>query len=220
MKKTDSSIAGAAPLEAGLETLTAMNKGECGRETARLILRNWRAADLKPFARLNADPAVMEFFPKVLAEEESNVLAAKIKDRIDREGWGLWALERKDTGEFIGFTGLSVPVVDLPFMPCVEIGWRLAREHWGKGFATEAARDALRFAFDELKLAEVVAFTAAINMRSQAVMRRIGMNNTGSDFDHPNVPIGSVLRRHVLFKALNMPGSVGAEPIKTGGKNL
>ena len=175
--------------------------------TERLILRNWLASDLKPFARLNADPVVMEFFPKVLTEEESNAMAARIKDRIEREGWGLWAVERKDTGEFIGFTGLSVPVVDLPFMPCVEIGWRLAKEHWGKGFATEAARAVLRFAFDELKLAEVVSFTAATNLRSQAVMRRIGMSDTGADFDHPNVPPGSRLRRHVLFKALNLPNS-------------
>ena len=180
----------------------AMNKAECRSETERLLLRNWRAADLKPFARLNADPAVMEFFPKALSEEESNAMAARIKDRIDREGWGLWAVERKDTGEFIGFTGLSVPVADLPFMPCVEIGWRLAREHWGNGFATEAARAVLRFAFDELRLAEVVSFTAATNLRSQAVMKRIGMSNTGLDFDHPNVPPGSSLRRHVLFKAL------------------
>ncbi len=175
--------------------------------TERLILRNWRASDLQPFARLNADPAVMEFFPKALSEEESNAMAARIKDRIEREGWGLWAVERKDTGEFIGFTGLSVPVADLPFMPCVEIGWRLAKEHWGNGFATEAARAVLRFAFDELKLAEVVSFTAATNLRSQAVMRRIGMSNTGADFEHPNVPPGSSLRRHVLFKALNLPNS-------------
>lgn len=173
----------------------------------RLILRNWRTADLKPFAKLNADPAVMEFFPKALSEEESNAMAARIKDRIDREGWGLWAIERKDTGEFIGFTGLSVPVADLPFMPCVEIGWRLAREHWGNGFATEAARAVLRFAFDELRLAEVVSFTAATNLRSQTVMKRIGMSNTGLDFDHPNVPPGSSLRHHVLFKVLKLPNS-------------
>ncbi|NCB37968.1 MAG: N-acetyltransferase [Erysipelotrichia bacterium] len=170
-------------------------------ETERLVLRNWLKRDLKPFASMNSDPVVMEFFPKMLSEDESNAMAANIQNHLDREGWGLWAVERKDCGKFIGFTGLSVPKVILPFSPCVEIGWRLAKEHWGKGFASEAARAVLKFAFSEIQLEEVVSFTAKINLRSQAVMKRIGMQNTDFDFKHPNVPPESILCHHVLFKA-------------------
>lgn len=168
-------------------------------ETARLLLRNWKDTDLAPFARMNADPMVMEHFPKALTTEESNSLAQKIKAHLDEKGWGLWAVERKDNHEFIGFVGLSVPLPDVPVKPGVEIGWRLAKEHWGQGFATEAAQEVLKFAFEALKLPEVISFTAKTNLRSQAVMKKIGLVDSKKNFMHPRVPEGSSLREHVLF---------------------
>lgn len=168
-------------------------------ETARLILRNWKESDLVPFARMNSDPTVMKYFPTTLSTEGSNRLAEKIKAHIDTEGWGLWAVERKDNHEFIGFVGLSIPMPDVPVKPGVEIGWRLAKEHWGQGFATEAAQEVLKFAFETLNLPEVISFTAQINLPSQAVMRKIGLVDSKSNFMHPRVPVGNALREHVLF---------------------
>lgn len=169
-------------------------------QTERLLLRNWKQSDLELFARMNSDPQVMEFFPKPLLKEESDLMAQKIIRHLDEKGWGLWAVELKDQGQFIGFVGLSVPMPDVPVAPAVEIGWRLAKEFWGHGYATEAAREVLKFAFENLELNEVISFTAKTNLRSQAVMQRIGLANTHKNFLHPRVPDGSNLREHVLFR--------------------
>jgi len=169
-------------------------------ETARLRLRQWRDSDLEPFAALNADPAVMEFFPSVLSRAESDALAARIRAAIAERGWGLWAVEAPGVSPFAGFVGLQSPPPSLPVSPCVEIGWRLAAEHWGKGFASEAARAALGVGFERLGLHEIVSFTSVINRRSRAVMERIGMRFDGETFEHPNVPAGSPLRTHVVYR--------------------
>lgn len=164
-------------------------------------LRQWREADLAPFAALNADPEVMRYFEEPLSEERSDAWARAIAAVIDEQGWGLWALERRDTGEFIGFTGLQVPRHPLPFQPCVEVGWRLARSSWGHGFATEAGRACLAHAFGPLRLEEVVSMTAVPNTTSRRVMERLGMvRDVRGDFDHPAVPPGHPLRRHVLYR--------------------
>ena len=171
-------------------------------ETERLRLRRWKAEDCEPFARLNADARVMEFFSKTATREASDAMAERIERGFAQHGFGLYALELRETGEFIGFTGLAVPEFDAPFMPSVEIGWRLAFEHWGRGLATEAARAALRYGFEELGLTEIVAFTVPANKRSWRVMEKIGMtHDPRGDFDHPKVPEGSALKRHVLYRA-------------------
>lgn len=168
-------------------------------ETDRLWLRPWRADDRAPFAALNADPRVMAHFPALLTRAESDAVADRCAAAIDERGWGLWAVERKDVGAFVGFVGLHTPHPDLPFAPCVEIGWRLAHDHWGQGFATEAARRALEVGFGTLGLDEIVAYTAVGNERSRAVMARLGMTASGT-FDHPLVPTASPVRRHVLYR--------------------
>ncbi|MEV4257139.1 GNAT family N-acetyltransferase [Spirillospora sp. NPDC049652] len=167
----------------------------------RLILRAWREDDRAPFAALNADPDVMRHFPARLTRAESDDLLDRLNAAIEERGFGFWAVEVADTGRFIGFTGLSVPRFDAHFTPAVEIGWRLSRKSWGQGYAAEAARRSLDFAFDDLGLAEVVSFTAVENARSRAVMRRIGMTrDPAEDFDHPSLPEGHPLRRHVLYR--------------------
>lgn len=168
-------------------------------ETDRLRLRQWNADDREPFAALNADPNVMEFFPSLLTRAESDALADRCESLIQERGWGFWAAELKESGEFIGFIGLHTPSPLLPFSPCVEIGWRIACKHWGKGLASEAARGALQVAFRSLSLEEVVSFTALNNRRSRAVMERLGMSESGT-FDHPQVPEDSPLRLHVLYR--------------------
>jgi len=169
-------------------------------DTPRLRLRRWRDADRAPFAAMNADPVVMEFFPALQTRESSDAAIAAWEAQFDERGWSNWAVERRDTGEFIGFVGLSVPRRALPFSPCVEVGWRLARDHWGRGFATEAARGALRVGFERVGLEEIVSFTALANRRSRAVMERIGMADTRRDFEHPGVPEGHALRPHCLYR--------------------
>ena len=169
--------------------------------TARLRLRRWKANDLAPFAALNADPRVMEFYPDVLTRQESNAVAGRIQEGFAGHGFGLWALEIPGVAEFGGFVGLSVPRFEAAFTPCVEVGWRLAAEHWGHGYASEAASAVLVYGFDELKLPEIVSFTATQNLRSQAVMRRIGMERCPElDFEHPVLSVGHPLRRHVLYR--------------------
>lgn len=169
--------------------------------TERLLLRAWRAADREPFARLNADPRVMEFFPAALSREESDALVERIEAHFAKYGFGLWAAELVADGAFIGFIGLSVPSFEAHFTPSVEIGWRLAAEHWGKGLATEGAREAARYAFEELGLDSLVAMTVPANLASRRVMEKLGMtHNPSDDFDHPNLPAGHPLRRHVLFR--------------------
>ena len=169
-------------------------------QTERLILRRWLPSDRAPFAVMNADPEVMRYFPAKLDRETSDVFADRIDARLERQGFGLWALERRDTGEFIGFVGLSVPRRALPFMPCVEIGWRLAAAHWGHGFASEGAQQVLKIGFEHFALDEIVSFTSLVNRRSRAVMERIGMRDSGEDFEHPALPVGHPLRMHCLYR--------------------
>lgn len=169
--------------------------------TERLLLRQWRDDDLEPFAELNADPEVMRYFPAPLTREQSDALAGRERERIARDGWGLWAVEVVDGPPFVGFVGLARPRFEAHFTPAVEIGWRLARGHWGNGYATEAARAVLAFGFDELRLAEIVSFTSVANVPSQRVMERLGMTRDAEgDFDHPNLAAGHPLRRHVLYR--------------------
>lgn len=170
--------------------------------TKRLILRPWKKEDLDPFAQMVADPKVMEFFPSVLTKEESDCLAARFQEHIEKTRWGLWATQEKESGSFIGFIGLSpVTLFKEPFAPAVEIGWRLAHPFWNKGYATEGAKAALEYGFNILNLEEIVAFTAKLNLRSQNVMRKLRMHyNPKDDFEHPKVPEGNILRHHVLYR--------------------
>lgn len=169
--------------------------------TVRLRLRPWRVEDREPFATLNADPAVMEHFPSTLDRQQSDALADRIAAGLDERGWGLWALEVPGVTPFAGFVGLSVPRFEAAFTPAVEVGWRLARPWWGRGYASEAAREVVRFGLDELALDEVVSFTAEGNARSRRVMERIGLTrDPADDFDHPDLPDGHPLRRHVLYR--------------------
>ena len=169
--------------------------------TPRLILREWRDADVEPFAAMNADPRVMEHFPAPLARAESEALVARIRAHFAEHDFGLWAVEVPGVAPFIGFTGLSRPNFEAPFTPCVEIGWRLAFDHWGRGYATEAAQAALEFGFERLRLAEIVSFTAPVNRRSIRVMEKLGMTrNPADDFEHPRVAAGHPLRPHVLYR--------------------
>ena len=175
-------------------------------ETARLFLRRWRDADREPFARMNADPAVMEHFPKRLFPDESDQLIQNIEKHFERHGFGLWAAELRATGEFIGFVGLSVPRFVTAFTPCVEIGWRIDAAHWGTGLATEGARAVVRHGFDVLRLDEIVSFTVPENLRSRRVMEKLGMtHDPRDDFDHPNLAEGHPLRRHVLYRLRRQP---------------
>ena len=170
-------------------------------ETERLRLRHWRDADREPFAQMNADPRVMQFIPRCLSRVESDALAGRIESKIEERGFGLYAAELRESSAFIGFIGLSVPGFQAHFTPCVEIGWRIAAEHWNRGLATEGARAVVCHAFDELHLASLVSFTAAQNLPSRRVMEKIGMTHDPSDdFDHPNLPEGHWLRRHVLYR--------------------
>ena len=169
-------------------------------ETARLKLRRWRDADRAPFAALNADPAVMEFFPATQSREASDASIDAWQAQLESRGWSNWAVELVESGEFIGFVGLSVPRRALPCSPCVEVGWRLARRFWGRGLASEAARAALGAGFERIGLAEIVSFTALGNLRSRAVMERIGMRDAHQDFEHPGVPEGHALRLHCLYR--------------------
>lgn len=169
--------------------------------TSRLLLRPWRDADRQPFAELNADPQVMRFFASTQSREQSDRSIDLWSAELQTRGWSNWAAEIVPEGRFIGFVGLTVPRrAALPFMPCVEIGYRLARPYWGRGLATEAGREVLRFGFEFLGLPEVVAFTSKLNTPSQAVMHRLGMTDAHEDFEHPALPEGSALRLHVLFR--------------------
>jgi RimJ/RimL family protein N-acetyltransferase len=167
----------------------------------RLLLRRWRPSDRAPFAALNADPNVMRYFPATLARAESDAFADQIEAHFERHGFGLWAVEVPGLAPFIGFVGLSVPRFEAPFTPCVEVGWRIAAEHWGRGYAPEAARAALGFGFDTVGLREVLSFTAVANQSSRRVMEKLGMSHDpADDFDHPALPEGHALRRHVLYR--------------------
>ena len=169
-------------------------------ETERLRLRQWIESDRELFARLCGDPRVMEFYPNLLDRTASDAMVDRLQALISDRGWGLWAVESKADKQFIGYVGLHVPKYDLPCSPCVEIGWRLACEYWGKGYATEAARSVLKVGFDRLNLPEIVSFTTTINRRSRAVMERLGMNLDAETFEHPIVPAGHILCEHVLYR--------------------
>lgn len=169
--------------------------------TERLLLRPWRSEDLDAFAALNADPEVMRCFPAPLTREESDDLVDRIEAHFAEHGFGFWAVEVLGGASFVGFTGLAVAPFEAPFTPAVEIGWRLAREHWGRGYATEAAHAALTFGFGELGLQEIVAFAVQDNSRSRAVMERLGMtHDPADDFNHPRLPSGHPLELHVLYR--------------------
>lgn len=168
--------------------------------TKRLKLRQWKKSDFQPFAVLNSDKEVMEFFPKTLSSKTSLEIALKLQDFINRNGWGFWAVEKLEDKKFIGFVGLNKPDYQLPFSPCVEIGWRLAKENWNKGYATEAAQEALRFGFKKLELTEIVAFTPVQNIKSETIMKKINMINTNQNFMHPKVPENHILSEHLLYK--------------------
>jgi 3-dehydroquinate dehydratase/shikimate dehydrogenase len=173
-------------------------------KTSRLILRQWRNEDLEPFAKLNADPKVMEYFPSILSREESDQMAKRIEAKIAERGWGWWAVSAPGVADFIGFIGLNhVDKSMLPahFTPAVEIGWRLAFDYWGKEYAREGAIACLRYGFQVLNLNEIVSFTAVPNSRSRRVMEKIGMHHDPKDdFDHPKLPEELWLRRHVLYR--------------------
>ena len=172
--------------------------------TERLFLRPWSEEDLEPFAQLNADTRVREYFPGLLSRQESDASVKLMSEHIQRSDWGFWAASLIETEEFIGFIGLEDVYFSAPFnksAPAVEIGWRLAFNHWGKGYATEGALAALKYGYETLGLEEIVSFTTVTNQRSRHVMEKIGMHHRPKDdFDHPKLAEGHPLRRHVLYR--------------------
>jgi ribosomal-protein-alanine N-acetyltransferase len=169
--------------------------------TERLLLRPWGVADREYFAVINADPRVMQYFPKTLSREESDTLADILEAAFQANGYGVWAVEVPGVAPFVGFVGLNRPRFEAHFTPCVEIGWRIGAEYWNRGYATEAAHAALMFGFETVGLPEIVAFTVPANTPSRRVMEKIGMmHNPDDDFDHPSMPEGHPLRRHVLYR--------------------
>lgn len=173
-------------------------------KTKRLILRPWKAEDFETFASLNADEKVMEYFPSTLIREESDKMAKRMQTHIEEKGWGWWAVSVQGGADFIGYIGLGAlekETFPVPFVPAVEIGWRLAYKHWGNGYAPEGALACLQFGFEQLNLPEIVAFTAVQNKRSRTVMEKIGMHySPEDDFDHPKIQEGHPLRGHVLYR--------------------
>ena len=167
--------------------------------TERLILRQWEEEDFHPFSEMCRDKDVMAHFPKLLTKEESDPMVRRLQSLIAERGWGLWAVEIPRQRKFVGCVGLHIPKDSLPFSPCVEIGWRLAKAYWGMGYATEAAKASLRYAFTHLDLDEVVSFTTVGNIRSRAVMKKIGMLYV-EHFAHPDLAAADPLCAHVLFK--------------------
>ncbi|MBM7613805.1 GNAT family N-acetyltransferase [Alkaliphilus hydrothermalis] len=168
-------------------------------KTKRLGLRRWKESDYAAFREINQDPMVMEFFPRLLTPEESDAMIEKIEENTNKNGFGLYAVELLKTKEFIGFIGLSVPNFDADFTPCVEIGWRLAYSHWGKGYAPEGAQACIEFAFHFLKISEIVSFTSVKNERSIRVMEKLNMKKV-KEFMHPNLTPKDPLCTHVLYK--------------------
>src|SRR5262245_5446264 len=169
--------------------------------TKRLLLREWLPADREPFAAMSSDPRVMEHLPSVLTRQESDAVVDRVESHFRQHGFGAWAVEIPDLVPFAGWIGLLIPKFQAHFTPCVEIGWRLAAEHWNRGYATEGAKAALHYGFDVLGLTEIVSFTVPANVASIRVMEKIGMaRNPAEDFDHPSFPEGHRLRRHVLYR--------------------
>lgn len=174
--------------------------------TKRLLLRQWKESDLPLFAKMNADSLVMEWFPSTLSKEESDSLAERIQQELKEKEkeYGLWAVEVVKATSFIGFVGLHYQDFPAAFTPCIEIGWRLAYEHWGKGYAFEAASKVIEYAFQTVKLRELVSFTHVKNQRSRKLMERLGMTRrVEDDFEHPKLPKGHPLRPHVLYRLKN-----------------
>jgi RimJ/RimL family protein N-acetyltransferase len=169
--------------------------------TERLLLRDWKDSDRAAFANLNADLRVMEFLPSLLSPRESDELFEKIQRHIRTHGFGLYAAELLGEHSFIGYIGLAIPSFQAKFTPCVEIGWRLAAEHWNQGLATEGARAVVHHAFENLGIPELVSFTAPANRASRRVMEKLGMErDPAEDFENPRLPVGHPLRRHVLYR--------------------
>jgi RimJ/RimL family protein N-acetyltransferase len=165
----------------------------------QVALRQWRDSDLEPYAAMNADPEVMRYFPAPLNREQSEASLNRQRAFISERGWGLWAVDVD--GTFAGFTGLAIPTFKAPFLPSVEVGWRLRREYWGRGIAFRAALLALDYGFNVLKLQEIVSFTAAVNFPSRRLMERLGfIRDASNDFEHPSIPSGHELRHHVLYR--------------------
>jgi RimJ/RimL family protein N-acetyltransferase len=170
-------------------------------QTPRLVLTEPREDDRDAFAAMNADPRVMRFFPATMTRAESDAMLDRIRTGLATHGFGFWFVRRREDPRLLGFVGLAMPTFEAPFMPCVEIGWRLVVDAWGQGYATEAAHEALRCGFEEHGLREIVSFTALVNEPSWKVMQRLGMTrDANEDFDHPRVPEGHALRRHVLYR--------------------
>lgn len=173
-------------------------------ETPRLILRTWEDADFEPMCRINQDPEVMRYFPDLQDRVETKQFIHKVNAHFDQYGYGLYATQLKETGEFIGFIGLLNVIFIAHFTPAVEIGWRLALAHWGRGYATEGAKAVLDYAFNTLAIPEIVSFTTVENQRSRRVMEKIGLkHDPADDFDHPNLTTDSPLLRHVLYRLGN-----------------
>lgn len=190
-------------LDAGTNPRAIVDQVIC---TTRILLRRWLPTDREPLAQLNADPRVMEFFPARLTRHESDAQFDRIQQHFQEHGFGFWAVEIPGTAKFAGFIGLGVPRFEAHFTPCVEIGWRLAAEHWGRGYATEGATAVLDYGFRELGLSEIVSFTSKHNARSRRVMERIGMKLAESEeFDHPALPADHRLARHVLYRKSSAP---------------
>jgi len=170
-------------------------------ETKRLILRTWQDDDLEPMTAINQDPKVMEYFPSIQDRDSTYCFIECVKKHQEQHGFSLYALALKPTGEMIGFVGLQYAQFNAHFTPAVEVGWRLAFEHWKKGYATEAAQAVLHYAFTQLDLDEIVSFTTSGNIASQRVMEKIGLHhNKKDDFDHPKLSTISPLCRHVLYR--------------------
>lgn len=170
-------------------------------KTKRLILRPWQESDLEPIAAINRDPRVMEFFPRLMSRQDSDTMVQKMNEFMEKKGWGFWAAALIETGELIGFIGIEDVDFEAHFTPAVEIGWRIGYQYWGKGYAPEGAKAALAFGFENLHLKEIVSFTAEQNMRSIRVMEKIGMHHDPKDdFEHPRVPFGNPLKKHVLYR--------------------
>lgn len=194
----DPDESGSADVRAALSRLAAEARPLPARVTERLVLRPWEERDRAPLAALNGDPQVMAHFPAPLDRAASDAMFDRVRLHAQQQGFGVFAVEDRRSGDFVGMMGLGIPPWEAHFTPAVEIGWRFARRHWGQGLAFEAAASTLRWGFDELRLPRVVSFTVQANTRSWRLMERLGMSRRGT-FDHPRLPPGHALREHVLY---------------------
>ncbi len=167
--------------------------------TPRLVLRKWQVSDIEPFAQMNSDATVMKYFPSILSRAQTIAMIDRINNHFEKNNFGLYAVEEKKSGVFMGFTGFAIPSFESFFTPCVEIGWRYRKEYWHQGFATEAASACLQYGFNMLEFEKIYSFTAAINQPSENLMKRIGMIKAGT-FKHPKIDTHDILCRHVLYR--------------------